>query len=107
MEEGIDALKNCIDKCPECTEYRHEGTLLHTAAASGTPEMIEYIVKNGGIINLNHVEKEWTPICWAIAEKKMDNVKKLIELGAMREIKNFAQTLNGKYTKKGVKKLEK
>lgn len=32
---------------------------------------------------------------------------KLIELGAMREIKNFAQTLNGKYTKKGVKKLEK
>lgn len=82
MEEGIDALKNCIDKCPECTEYRHEGTLLHTAAASGTPEMIEYIVKNGGAINLNHVEKEWTPICWAIAEKKMDNVKKLIELGA-------------------------
>lgn len=28
------------------------------------------------------MEKEWTPICWAIAEKKMDNVKKLIELGA-------------------------
>lgn len=82
MEEGIDALKKCIDKCPECTEYRREGTLLHTAAASGTPEMIEYIVKNGGVINLNHVEKEWTPICWAIAEKKMDNVKKLIELGA-------------------------
>lgn len=82
MEEGIDALKKCIDKCPECTEYRREGTLLHTAAASGTPEMIEYIVKNGGVINLNHVAKEWTPICWAIAEKKMDNVKKLIELGA-------------------------
>ena len=32
---------------------------------------------------------------------------KLIELGAMREIKNLAQTLNGKYTKKGVKKLGK
>ena len=32
---------------------------------------------------------------------------KLIELGAMREIKNLAQTLNGKYTKKGAKKLEK
>ena len=31
---------------------------------------------------------------------------KLIELGAMREIKNFAQTLNGKYTKKGVKNLK-
>ena len=82
-EDSFLVLKKCISECPECVKYcDDENTLLHTAAAHGTPEMIECIAKAGGDIYINTVKKEWTPICWAIAKNRVDNVEKLIKLGA-------------------------
>jgi ankyrin repeat protein len=82
-ENATNVLKKSIELCPECASYSDESeTLLHIAASRGTPEMIEYIVVSGGDVFLDSIKKEWTPLCWAIAKKRADNVKKLIELGA-------------------------
>lgn len=81
LDEGFEAMRKYIDECPECASYCDgSSTLLHTAAYNGTPEMIEYIVKAGG--DVNREVKEVTPLCDAIGARKMDNVMKLIELGA-------------------------
>lgn len=82
-EDAMVVLEKSIELCPECISYSDEsGTLLHIAASRGTPEMIEIIVGSGGDILLNSIKKDWTPLCWAIAKRRLDNVKKLIELGA-------------------------
>lgn len=81
LEEGFSVLKKCIDECPECASYADSGeTLMHVAARSGTPEMIEYIANAGG--NVNSGVGQMTPLCIAVYKRKMDNVMKLLELGA-------------------------
>ncbi len=81
LDEGFEAMRKYIDECPECASYCDGRiTLLHTAARNGTPEMIEYIVKAGG--DVNREVKDRNPLCNAIGARKMDNVMKLIELGA-------------------------
>lgn len=87
LEEGFSEFKKYIDECPECVKYADSsGTLLHTAARDGTPEMIEYIANAGGDVNREVGER--TPLCRAIAARKMDNVRKLLELGANVDSEN-------------------
>lgn len=87
LEEGFSEFKKYIDECPECASYSDGSkTLLHTAARRGTPEMIEYIAKAGGDVNREIGER--TPLCKAIAGRKMDNVIKLLELGARVDSKD-------------------
>lgn len=81
LDQGFPALKKYVDKCPECASY-YDGrsTLLHSAAYYGTPEMIEYLTRAGG--DVDRVVRERTPLCEAISACKIDNVMKLLELGA-------------------------
>ena len=82
-EKALPVVKQCIDECPECAKYCDGNTsLLHKAARYGTPEMIAYIANAGGDVNCTVGEYEITPMFDAIVAKKIDNVKKLIELGA-------------------------
>ena len=82
-EKALPVVKQCIDECPECAKYCDGNTsLLHKAARYGTPEMIAYIANAGGDVNCTVGEYEITPMFDAIVAKKIDNVRKLIELGA-------------------------
>ncbi len=82
-EKAFPVVKRCIDECPECAKYCDGSTsLLHVAARHGTPEMIEYIANAGGDVNCAVEEYGITPMFNAIQTRKIDNVKKLIELGA-------------------------
>ena len=81
-DNKFEELKKCIDKCHEVIYYADyiSGTLLHAAAERGTPEMIEYLVEKGS--DIDRIERSWSPLCSAIFKEKIENVKKLIELGA-------------------------
>ena len=78
----IEKVKASIDIYPEiinASDYTN-GTLLHVAAYEGTPQMIEYLVRKGS--DIDRIERSWSPLCSAVVEEKVENVKKLIELGA-------------------------
>ena len=81
-DNEFEELKKSIDKCHEVLYYADysNGTLLHCAACKGTPEMIEYLVEKGS--DINRIERSWSPLISAIVKNKIENVKKLIELGA-------------------------
>ena len=81
-DNKFEELKKCIDKCHEVLSYADylNGTLLHWAAYKGTPKMIEYLIKKGS--DINRIERSWSPLCIAVVKKRVENVKKLIELGA-------------------------
>ena len=81
-KNDIDELIRNVEMNPEIVhkEDRLDGTLLHAAAERGTPEMIEYLVEKGS--DIDRIERSWSPLCSAIFKEKIENVKKLIELGA-------------------------
>lgn len=81
-KNNYDEMKRIVESFPECINNTStpDGTLLHTAAAKGSTEMIEYLVEKKS--DINRIENEWSPICYAVSKKKIDNVEKLIELGA-------------------------
>jgi ankyrin repeat protein len=60
----------------------HGVTMLHSAAWSANPEVIDLLVKAG--VPLDAVEEEHhnTPLGWAVVAGKPDNVKALIDAGA-------------------------
>lgn len=85
-------LQKHVEECNkiiECTSHSG-GTLLHIAAAEGTPEMIEYLVRNHS--KLDRIENEWTPLCYAVTNNRIENVKKLLELGAELNSKESERT---------------
>lgn len=88
LKRGFSELKKNVEACPECVSYSDDSTLLHIAAAHGTPEMIQYLVEAGSEINC--IKKEWTPLCFAVSEGNIENVKMLIKLGAEVNIKESA-----------------
>jgi ankyrin repeat protein len=63
-------------------EGEHKVTMLHSAAWSANPEVIEVLVKAG--VPLDPVEEEHhnTPLGWAVVAGKPQNVKALIDAGA-------------------------
>ena len=81
-DNDINLLKKYINEHEELIKYgdKVDGTLLHYAAYKGTPEMIEYLVEKGS--DIDRIERSWSPLCSAIFKERIENVKKLIELGA-------------------------
>ena len=81
-KDNFEEMRRLINECPECMNNANiiDRTLLHVAASKGTPEMVEYLVKAGS--DINRIENELSPICLAADNKQVENVKKLIELGA-------------------------
>ena len=81
-KNNIDELRRNVELNAEVVhkEDRLDRTLLHAAAAKGTPEMIEYLVEKGS--DIDRIERSWSPLISAIVKNKIENVKKLIELGA-------------------------
>ena len=81
-KNDIDELIRNVEMNPKIVhkEDRLDGTLLHAAARKGTPEMIEYLVEKGS--DIDRIERSWSPLISAIVKNKIENVKKLIELGA-------------------------
>lgn len=81
-KNDFDRLRCQIEESPECVNCSNEsqGTLMHLAASKGTPEMIEFLYNAGS--DISRVENEKLPITYAVMKEKVDNVKKLIELGA-------------------------
>lgn len=82
QDKNFSALKKKVEDCPECVYYTEDAdqSLLHVAAALGTPEMIEYLVKAGADINL--IQNDYTPLSEAVRTGRVENVKTLISLHA-------------------------
>lgn len=82
IKNDYEKLKNQVKECPECVIYINASreTLMHLAAEIGTAEMIEFLYNSGS--DINRIEDNKMPICYAVRGNRIDNVKKLIELGA-------------------------
>lgn len=82
VKNDLDLLKKQVNDYPKCVDYTEatQGTLMHLAAAKGTPEMIEFLFDSGS--DINRIENNKAPISYAVMKNKMENVIKLIELGA-------------------------
>jgi len=80
-ENSTDEMRRILKKYPEYKEKRLESTgdnVLHIAAHSGTPEMIEVILAAGVDINVQD-KSGYTPITYAYANGKGKNLEKLLE----------------------------
>jgi ankyrin repeat protein len=63
-------------------EDEHKVTMLHSAAWSANPEVIEALVKAGVALDPIEEEHHNTPLGWAVVAGKPENVKALIAAGA-------------------------
>lgn len=74
-------LQKYVEECKKCLECTVcDRTLLHLAAAEGTPEMIEYLVRKQS--KINRIENNRTPLCYAVTKSRVENVNELLKLGA-------------------------
>ncbi len=63
-------------------EGEHGVTMLHSAAWSANPEVIDVLVKAGAPLDSIEEEHHNTPLGWAVVAGKPENVKALIDAGA-------------------------
>lgn len=80
-KKDLKRLQQIVEKCPECVQHDEQGeTLLHDAAATGTPEIIEFLYQSGG--DINKIHRNVPPISKAVMFNQIDNVKTFLKLGA-------------------------
>lgn len=80
-KKDLKRLQQIVEKCPECVQHdEQEETLLHDAAVTGTPEIIEFLYQSGG--DINKIHRNVPPISKAVMSNRIDNVKTFLKLGA-------------------------